>query len=317
MATEAVTPKNRDYAVVMFAHNEAANLSQSVGAVYACSDEHLTRFVLLANGCTDATVRVAHELRSQLGFDAMQVVDIARADKCNAWNHYVHELADPDLGCHFFVDADVRFSADAFPLLTEALASAGPEVNVIGGMPLSGRNVAYYQSMLRDRACFFGNLYGMHPRFLQLIRSKDFRLPIGLNWIDSFLTKAANTDLGFGRDNLPGRVTYLEQVGFDFDSLAPWRLSDIRLYKNRIARYELGKLQEVFLDQLPMDKWPLIMDDINLQIESQFNQLTAGMSFVKRHLVRTRLIRLLRVAEQNNTNRRSAEKSRHKSTSGG
>lgn len=316
MTSKTVITMKPAYAVVMFAHNEAANLAQSVEAVHACSDPHLKQFVLLANGCTDSTVKVAHRLRTQLGFEAMHIVEITLADKCNAWNHYVHDLADLQLGCHFFVDADVRFSANAFPLLADALVSAGPEVNVIGGMPLSGRNVAFYQSLLRDRACFFGNLYGMHPRFLQSLRKQNFKLPTGLNWIDSFLTKAANTDLGFGTENLPRRVTYLEGVGFNFDSLKPWRWQDIKLYKNRIARYELGKLQEIFLDRLPADEWPSSMDDINTQIHAEFNSLTAEMNPIKRNLVKRRLARLLGVANHSKASSHRTQKVPANSASG-
>ncbi|MEM1145228.1 MAG: glycosyltransferase [Pseudomonadota bacterium] len=281
------------YAIVMFAHNEAANLAASVDAVHKTTDHQLDQFIVLANGCTDATVEIAKELKERLDFSQMDVVELERADKCNAWNTYVHYMAKSAMACHFFVDADVRFSTGAFPKMMKGLDDASSNVNVIGGMPLSGRNVTYYQQLLRERSCFFGNLYGMHPRFLDRLRETGFRLPIGLNWIDSFLTKAANTDLGFGRENLPERVISLEGVGFEFTSLSPLRPSDFRLYWNRIARYELGKLQEVTLDELPPSEWPADMDEINADIATTFDERTRNLGWFKRYLVRQRLAKLL------------------------
>lgn len=281
------------YNVVMFAHNEAANLQQSVSAVHRNTDDNLDTFYLLANGCTDATVAVARELKRALSFHAMQVIDIPFADKCNAWNSYVHDIASVEVPCHFFVDADVTFSDACFPAMAQQLLSVSPTPNVIAGVPLSGRNLAFHQMLVRERSCFFGNLYGLHSGYLRLIRDKSFRLPTGLNWIDSFLTKAANTDLTFTAENLPGRVTYLEGIGFSFESLSPLSWADIKLYKNRIARYELGKLQEKYLDKLPAEQWPADMSHINQDIDTHFRQLTSEIGLIKRFLVRQRLSRLL------------------------
>ena len=133
----------------------------------------------------------------------------------------------------------------------------------------------------------------MHHRYMALLRESKFCLPRGMNWSDSFQTKAANTDLKFGRDNLPGRVTYQEGVGFSIDSLSPWRWNDIKIYRNRIARYELGKLQELFLDELPITDWPQNMDLVNQQIDANFADLTKTLSMPKRCLVRRRLNRQL------------------------
>jgi hypothetical protein len=223
----------------------------------------------------------------------MDVVELSVADKCNAWNHYVHELADPSLTCSFFIDADVRFSPKALPKLAAVLQNSESTVNVVGGMPMSGRNIDYYQKLLRERSCFFGNLYGMHARFLKRVRDNGFRLPVGLSWIDSFLTKAANTDLEFGSDNLPERVTWLEGTGFTFDSLSPFRKRDILLYKNRIARYELGKLQEVILDQIHPHYWPTDMTEINKAIYRDFNESARNLNWLKKLIVHQRLERLI------------------------
>lgn len=285
--------KEPSYSIVMFAYNEADNISTSITSVFDAVDAGLSRFIVIANGCSDNTADVIARCKDDLKFKKLEVIELAIGDKCNAWNHYVHEVASTDDDCHFFVDADVSFSKHCFPKLAEKLYAVEPTPNAIAGLPLSGRNVHYYQSLVRERSCFFGNLYGLSKKYLAMIREQRFRLPRGLNWIDSFLTKAANTDIGFGAQNLPGRVTFLEDNGFFVDSLSPLRLSDISLYKNRIARYELGKIQEFYLDALPVQDWPENMHKINQDIAKNFKIKSGHLSWLKRVLVARRLHRLI------------------------
>lgn len=280
------------YSIVMFAHNEEANIATSLESAHQQTNDGLTRLLVIANGCKDRTVEIVRGIQASPGLDHLALVELALGDKCNAWNHYLHELAD-DVDCHFFVDADVFFSENCFEQLARQLTVAAPTAHAVAGMPLSGRNADFYRSLVIERSCFFGNLYGLSNAFVRLVQDRNFRLPIGLNWIDSFLTKAVNTDLGFGRDNLPGRVTYLPEVGFRFQSLSPLRRRDIQLYLNRIARYELGKLQEVHLDRLPPEEWPRDMRAINERILYNFEEEAAQVSVLKRILARRRLTRLL------------------------
>lgn len=281
------------YNVVMFAYNEEQNITASIKSVFANADGQLERFFLLANGCSDDTVKVAKRVKQELGFDALNIVEITLGDKCNAWNMYMHDLAQP-ADVHFFCDADVEFSSDCFPQMAQHLMSTPEQTVVVAGMPLSGRNNDFYHSLIVERSCFFGNLYGMKHSFVQRIQDKPFRLPIGLNWIDSFLTKAVNTDLNFFDYNLPNRTTWIDNVGYQFEGLSIFRKSDFTLYVNRIARYELGKIQEIFLDELPCEQWPGNMHGINTKIDANFASLTQSLGIVKRHLVRKRLNKLLK-----------------------
>lgn len=282
-----------NYSIVMFAHNEQKNIEQSLRSIHSNVDSNLHAFYLIANGCSDRTVEIAATVKAALEFDEMVVIELAPADKCNAWNHYIHKVASDNITTHFCVDADVLFSANCFPILAEHLASNVEPSNVVAGMPLSGRNMGFYRSLVVERSCFFGNLYGMHARYIALLKSENFHLPSGLNWIDSFLTKAANTDLTLGSTNLPNRVTYKNDVGFYTQSLSPLSISDVKLYKNRIARYELGKLQELFLDAMPHSQWPKDMRPVNEAIDRDFTNLTVNLGFFKRLLVRQRLTKLL------------------------
>jgi len=281
------------YNIVMFAYNEEKNIASSLSSVHLNKGKGLNKFYLIANGCTDHTVTVANRVKAQLNFQELEVINITLGDKCNAWNHYMHQLAE-NVDCHFFIDADVNFSNNCFEKMHKRLTETAVETVAIAGMPLSGRNITFYRSLVIERSCFFGNLYGLKHSFIQRIKESDFTLPIGLNWIDSFLTKAVNTDLQFFKYNLPNRVTYSEGVGYKFSSLSPFHLDDIKLYFNRIARYELGKIQEQYLDEIAIRNWPNNMQAINLQIRENFQMHSEKLSTLKKYLVNKRLNKLLK-----------------------
>ncbi len=275
------------YAICMFAYNEAKHIRESVYSVLENIDDAAQQLTVIANGCTDDTVAILHHVA--VTEPLLKVVELEIGDKCNAWNEYVHSLA-PEADTHFFVDADVRFTDNVFPILHAQLHQT--TAHAVAGVPVSGRNQAYYESLVVERSCFFGNLYGLTGSFIQMVRAKQFYMPVGLNWIDSFLTKAVNTDIQFLDHNLHERVTYLLGHGYYFASLSPWRWDDLLLYKNRIARYELGKLQEILLDQIPVSEWPRDMHTINEQIKRKAMIATIAQP-MKRILVRQRLNKLL------------------------
>ena len=83
--------------------------------------------------------KLIKEMKSSLLFDKLSITELVVGDKCNAWNYYMHELAD-DIDIHFFVDADVSFSACCFQKMASTLYSSQPETVAIAGLPLSGRN---------------------------------------------------------------------------------------------------------------------------------------------------------------------------------
>lgn len=276
----------------MFAYNEEKNIEKSVNSIFNNVSENLQTLTVIANGCTDNTVGCLQQLKEEKDYEKLNIVNLAIGDKCNAWNEYMHNL-HTNSEVHFFVDADVQFSEECFDKLFKTLIQSPEETVAIAGMPISGRNKDFYRSLITERSCFFGNLYGLKRCFVEKVKQENFHLPIGLNWIDSFLTKAVNTDIQFFNYNLPNRVTYLEGAGYFFDSLSPFKRSDIKLYFNRIARYELGKLQEKHLDKLKIQDWPKDMKKINLLINQNFVQEAVALSAFKRYLARKRLSKLL------------------------
>ena len=253
----------KKYSIVLFAYNEEKNIANTLHSIVNNTDEKLHSIFVLANGCTDNTVAVANSALNQLSYGDAHVIDIKLGDKCNAWNEYAHNyLSEADV--HFFVDSDVVFTKNAFPILFEALLKS--DRTAITGLPQSGRNIERYTELVVRYSCLSGNLYGLKREFLQRIREKEIGLPIGLSWIDSQITKMVNEDLNDKKDDYQHRVTYVAGVGYQFSSLKPWSKDDIKLYINRIVRYKTGQLQEVYLDALPFTQWPKNMTPINEQV---------------------------------------------------
>lgn len=279
---------SKQFSIVMFAYNEEKNITKSVTSVFENVDERFSVLHVIANGCSDGTVDVLNGLTKQ--FPKLNVIELELGDKCNAWNHYVHNVANDDQ-VHFFVDADVQFSPQVFPKLYGTL-SEHPTANAVASLPFSGRNKEFYQSLVTERSCLFGNCYGLSGKFVQLVKDKQFYLPIGLCWIDSSITKAVNSDIGDQSFNLPDRVTYNLECGYTFTSLNPLKKDDRQLYFSRIARYAAGKLQEGYLKDIELKDWPRSLNAINSKV---VKDIISGESKVKLYL-RSRILRRLKKA---------------------
>lgn len=254
------------YSIVAFAYNEERSIGATLASILKNADSQLTHIAVIANGCSDRTADIAQAVLEQQAPCAFEVVNLALGDKCNAWNQYVYRYL-PDCAVHFFVDSDVTFTKHAFPKLFQQLqASARVAVT---GLPQTGRNLTKYTELATRHSCMFGNLYGVKHEFLDRLKKQHIKLPAGLSWIDSQLTKLINHNLSADKSEYTHQVTFLEGVGFTFDSLKPWRKDDIKLYLNRITRYKVGQLQERYLDALPFVDWPDTMNDINARILQQ------------------------------------------------
>lgn len=279
---------SNNYSIVTFAYNEEKSIAATIKSIISNTDQRLQQITIVANGCTDRTYEVALATLQESASCQYVVKNLAFGDKCNAWNYYVHELA-PQSDVHFFVDSDVTFSAFAFPTLFDRLIAS--DKLAVTGLPLTGRNLAFYTELATKYSCLFGNLYGVKQEFLQKLTAQKVKLPIGLSWIDAQLTKMINHNLEPAKDDYQGRVTFVPGVGYEFDSLKPWKRADVRLYINRIVRYKVGQLQEVYLDDLPFTEWPEDMQEINEKI------LAKGLGWAelgKLILLKSRIIQRLR-----------------------
>lgn len=109
-------------AMGMLAWNEADELPHTLESVFAQSFfrrlEQLdvrVQMVVIPNGCTDNTAAIARQwfadqLPDGIHRDRLEIIvhEIDVADKCNAWNVFVHDVARPETDYFIFLDADIR-----------------------------------------------------------------------------------------------------------------------------------------------------------------------------------------------------------------
>jgi hypothetical protein len=271
----------------MFAHNEEKHIVNSISSVLASVDVNLNKLYVIANGCTDNTSSEIVKLQLAVSNDKISLIELELGDKCNAWNQYVHNIADCS-AVHFFVDADVQFVPGTFGKLSHCLVNA-KDANAAAGLPFSGRNQQHYVDMVKQGRCLFGNCYALKREFIETIRQKSFYLPIGLGWIDSAITKIVNRDL----DDIPnpkeGRIIHDLESGYRFDSLSLFSKADRQIYVNRIIRYRLGKYQEKHLEKCSFLAWPRVLDKINASVLSDIKANAKWFNILDRYFVVKRI----------------------------
>lgn len=180
----------------VFAHNEAAGIAAMVARLAAQDLGGVdARILVLANGCSDATVALA-------AHPAVAVVDLPLGGKARTWNRFVHDLSRREADVLIFCDADIEFPApDGLKRLAEGLA-ARPALWVLNSQPikdivarpegLSGldRMIAAASGGLDDwKSAICGQLYAMPAA-----RARAFHLPVGLPVEDGFLRAMVLTD---------------------------------------------------------------------------------------------------------------------------
>lgn len=237
------------WAVVVFAYNESRRIRAALESVARAAGGHDIEVVVLANGCRDHTARVVRACADVL--PRLTLVEIDLPDKANAWNVYVHEVLTADrvrrTDVHFFTDGDVRIEPDALPLLASALREV-PSANAAGAIPATGRDRDAWRARMVANGNLAGNLYALRGNFVERVRQRRIRMPIGLFGEDRFVSWLAATDLGAPDESEPGpRCVFHGGAQFSFRSLSPWRIRDYRIYLRRKWRYTRRALQHEML----------------------------------------------------------------------
>lgn len=280
--------------VAIFAYNEERTIGRALDSVFcaAPTGEDVCVFVL-ANGCTDATVDFVR------GYAARQPevnpVEIPLGDKCNAWNLYVHELADDKAEAHFFMDGDCWCSPKSLERMLDVLRE-NPQATSVAGTPQSGRNRRLYIDHQKKRGWIFGNLYGIRKQRIREIRQRELKLPVGLKGNDHFITRMVLAPLPNLRDRVAELSVYDENAGYLFDKLQPYRRRDLNIYFNRMVTYELRQRQIPYLQPLALDELPDTVDEINQKILADLRSQGALWHPVQR-AVRKRLERMYPAAD--------------------
>jgi glycosyltransferase involved in cell wall biosynthesis len=233
------------WSLAVFAHNESGRIRAALESIAPAAGDNDVEVVVLANGCTDSTsdeVRACATMLPNLWLAEMQV-----ADKAGAWNVFVHDVITSErareIETYFFMDGDVTLERDALVLLASAL-EAVPTAKAAGGMPATGRDRASWRARMVKNGTLAGNLYALRAGFVDWVRQRQIRIPVGLVFEDSFLSWLVATQFGqtTASDDEPQCIFCLT-AEFSFRSLSLMRPGDYRLYLRRKWRYTHGALQ--------------------------------------------------------------------------
>ncbi len=231
--------------ICIFAYNEEHAIAACLDAIGACAGEAELTAHVLVNGCTDGTEAVVRAYDPRGRFRVMPVV-VARGDKANAWNHYVHEVAPAGAAAHVFTDGDMQVQPGSIASFLEAFA-AEPEAMGCAGLPVTGRSREAFRAKLACQRELAGNLYALRGAMVARFREASIRLPFGMFGEDGLVTMLIKHGLDPLSPQVDARVTHTPHGGFAFPSLSPWKLSDLRIYRNRRRRYAMRNQQGMML----------------------------------------------------------------------
>jgi glycosyltransferase involved in cell wall biosynthesis len=230
--------KDTAWPVMVLAHNEAENIVGCLDSIYAADPGHAFSIFVMANGCTDDTERIVSEYAET--HDGVELVSIAMADRCNAWNVFIHETMPahvPGRSVYFFMDGDCRACPGSFSELAKGLEE-NPRANAAGAPPACGRSREKDARELLEGHRIVANLYALSGRFVRDIQAKAVRLPLGLDAADDGMIGAlAKCDLDPRREWDDALIVPCPKAGFLFDSLSPTNLKHYRQYWRRLVLY--------------------------------------------------------------------------------
>lgn len=245
-------------AVCIFARNEERTLAACIGSLDSAGLGTHGVIHILVNGCTDATAITARMLAT--ADTRITVHELPVGDKANAWNEYVHRLAEPGIATHVFIDGDVRASEHAITALEETLAGS-PQSFAAAAMPASGRSQSGWARRLLTRNYLSGNLYALGGACIRAFRERQLRLPFGAKGEDGLITYLLLTDLDGGHnDQHTHRIATAAEATFEFDSLQ-LNLRDLNIYRRRLRRYSERHFQKQILYGLLKAKGVSAMPD--------------------------------------------------------
>jgi len=255
------------YRVAVFARNEASNIAQTLDSIRAAvTDGRALEIRVLINGCTDDTAQVVQAYADQ--HEGIVGIELPVGDKCNAWNAYLHQHAQPwlsDEDIHFFMDGDVGASLQALPKMRRLLMDH-PQAYAVAGAPMNGRHRKSLTQLMIDRRWIYGGLYAVRGSQLARMREANIRLPLGLCGNDHMISRLLKTNFPKVNDIDEMRILPQSESGYTFRPLMPWRLEDWQLYRKRRVTYALRHEQLLRIGEQRLDQLPATMDTVNQAI---------------------------------------------------
>lgn len=231
-----ISMSNPKYAIAIFAYNIGSSIEACLNSVINNGLEAEFKIFVLANGCKDNTEKVIKKL--QVKHANIELVSIKKADKCNAWNKYVHNIA-PSVEAHFFIDGDVEITPGALSNISKMMQT-DTQVNIVGGVPVVGRDKLGWINRMQSYGRVSGGLYALSNVFLKQLKSQKIAMPIGFVGEDFLISGLAKKLLDFSRFNVPSPKLKIElSAGFSFRPLSKKRIQDYWGYAKRLIRYRV------------------------------------------------------------------------------
>lgn len=223
--------------VMVLAHNEARHITACLDSLYAAERGREFEIFVLANGCTDNTEELVEAYaKKQPG---VHLVSIQMADKCNAWNVYIHDVIPRRVAgrdVYFFMDGDARACPGALSELTRAL-DADRHAQAAAAVPFSGRSMERERAELLEQRGLVANLYALTGKFVMHLQQTRVRLPLGLEGDDGLIGALVKWNLDPRQQWDNRRIVPCANAGFIFESMSWRRWKDWKAYWRRKIRY--------------------------------------------------------------------------------
>lgn len=253
----------------ILAWNEEVSIRATLHSIFAQSlirDAVTSGFeiqiVCVPNGCTDNTAQAAlgamlaaaEKLTSPKGI-RWQVHPLTKPGKTNAWNVFIHELADPQADVIFMVDADIQiFMPDTLRNMIQTLY-AHPDALICTDLPVKhivfrdrhslmdqiSMKTARINQSASGQLC--GQLYCARAAWLRRLW-----IPEGIIVEDGFIKKMAVSNFLTEPENAARRIVTAETASHVFEAYT--RLPDVlATHRRQTAGYLIHRWIFEFLEK--------------------------------------------------------------------
>lgn len=253
----------------ILAWNEGNSIRATLHSVFAQSlvrkaakDGNRIQIVCVPNGCTDNTAQAAQgalfaaaEKLNTPDAVRWQVNSLTTPGKTNAWNVFVHELADPQADFIFLVDADIQiYMPDTLRNMLSKLQQ-NPDAFICTDLPVKDIVFKQHYNML-DRISMqtasinqsasgqlCGQLYCARAEWLRRLW-----IPEGIIVDDGFIKKMAVSNFLTEPEDASRRLLVAETASHVFEAYT--RLPDVlATHRRQIAGYMIHRWIWEFLQQ--------------------------------------------------------------------
>jgi glycosyltransferase involved in cell wall biosynthesis len=196
----------------ILAYNEASQITKTIASLQqqsifqSNSNIQNIEIIVVPNGCTDRTDRVAEQAFSQDAWTAQypqvecHVMPIAAAGKSNAWNIYVHELSASSAKYMFLMDADIELNEPTTLERMLANLEAKPEAWVAIDHPLKDVQLRHPKNLIERLSARVSDQDGSQKGITgqlycgRTTKLREIWMPQGLAVEDGFLRAMILTD---------------------------------------------------------------------------------------------------------------------------